>query len=97
MKNTKTEAKKLVFLITDGFSNGNDPRNVANLLKSQGVEIFTFGIQMGNIKELQDIASEPVIDHCYFLQSFMEFRILARKALHRGKFILLYTVNHDKL
>lgn len=44
---------QVVFLVTDGFSNGGDPKPVARKLKSRGVTIFTFGIKNGNVKELQ--------------------------------------------
>lgn len=77
--------KKAVFLITDGFSNGGDPRPAANLLKSAGATIFTFGIRTGNVQELHDIASFPGYMHSYFLDSFAEFEAFARRALHRGK------------
>lgn len=74
-----------MFLITDGFSNGGDPRPAANLLKDAGATIFTFGIRTGNIDELHDIASSPKDTYSYFLDSFMEFEALIRRALHRGK------------
>ncbi|XP_047361548.1 sushi, von Willebrand factor type A, EGF and pentraxin domain-containing protein 1-like isoform X4 [Vespa velutina] len=84
-------AKKVIFLITDGFSNGGDPRPVADLLKNAGVMIFTFGIRTGNVKELHDIASNPEYTHSYFLDSFAEFEALARRALHHdlktGKYV----------
>ncbi|XP_076634348.1 sushi, von Willebrand factor type A, EGF and pentraxin domain-containing protein 1 [Colletes latitarsis] len=84
-------AEKAVFLITDGFSNGGDPRPAANLLKSVGATIFTFGIRTGNVQELHDIASLPEYTHSYFLDSFAEFEALARRALHRdlgsGKYV----------
>nr|XP_050859532.1 sushi, von Willebrand factor type A, EGF and pentraxin domain-containing protein 1-like isoform X2 [Vespula vulgaris] len=84
-------AKKVIFLITDGFSNGGDPRPVADLLKNAGVMIFTFGIRTGNVKELHDIASNPGYTHSYFLDSFAEFEALARRALHHdlktGKYV----------
>ncbi|XP_076231899.1 sushi, von Willebrand factor type A, EGF and pentraxin domain-containing protein 1 isoform X3 [Calliopsis andreniformis] len=87
----RPNAKKAVFLITDGFSNGGDPRPAANLLKSAGATIFTFGIRTGNVQELYDIASFPGYSHSYFLNSFAEFEALARRALHRdlrtGKYI----------
>ncbi|KZC10086.1 Sushi, von Willebrand factor type A, EGF and pentraxin domain-containing protein 1 [Dufourea novaeangliae] len=84
-------ARKAIFLITDGFSNGGDPRPAANLLKSAGATIFTFGIRTGNVQELHDIASFPGYTHSYFLDSFAEFEALARRALHRdlrtGKYV----------
>ncbi|XP_053975953.1 sushi, von Willebrand factor type A, EGF and pentraxin domain-containing protein 1-like [Hylaeus volcanicus] len=87
----RENAVKAVFLITDGFSNGGDPRPAANLLKSVGATIFTFGIRTGNVQELHDIASIPGFSHSYFLDSFAEFEALARRALHRdlrtGKYI----------
>lgn len=76
-------ANKVVFLITDGFSNGGDPRAAANLVKNTGATIFTFGIRTGNVEELHDIASSPGYTHSYLLDSFAEFEALARRALHR--------------
>lgn len=77
-------ANKVVFLITDGFSNGGDPRPAADLLKNTGATVFTFGIRTGNVEELHDIASHPGYTHSYLLDSFAEFEALARRALHRG-------------
>lgn len=74
----------MVFLITDGFSNGGDPRPAANLVKNTGATVFTFGIRTGNVEELHDIASPPGYTHSYLLDSFAEFEALARRALHRG-------------
>ncbi|KAJ8676666.1 hypothetical protein QAD02_012453 [Eretmocerus hayati] len=83
LKSSRTDAEKVVFLVTDGFSNGGDPRSPARLLKDFGATIFTFGIQTGNIDELRDIASEPSYAYNYLLNSFSELEILARKAVHR--------------
>ena len=79
-------SSKAVFLITDGYSNGGDPRPAANVLKSKelGVTVFTFGIRNGNVKELRDMASEPKDEHTFILDSFDEFEALARRALHEG-------------
>ncbi|XP_071636943.1 sushi, von Willebrand factor type A, EGF and pentraxin domain-containing protein 1 [Temnothorax longispinosus] len=86
-------ASKVVFLITDGFSNGGDPRPAADLLKNTGATVFTFGIRTGNVEELHDIASHPGYTHSYFLDSFAEFEALARRALHRdlktGQYVAL--------
>ncbi|XP_066469620.1 sushi, von Willebrand factor type A, EGF and pentraxin domain-containing protein 1 isoform X1 [Tiliqua scincoides] len=78
----RTNATKVIFLITDGYSNGGDPRPIAASLREFGVEIFTFGIWQGNIRELNDMASHPKEEHCYLLHSFVEFEALARRALH---------------
>ncbi|XP_043472287.1 sushi, von Willebrand factor type A, EGF and pentraxin domain-containing protein 1-like isoform X2 [Leptopilina heterotoma] len=91
LEKSRNETKKAVFLITDGYSNGGDPRAAAQLLKESGVTIFTFGIGTGNVEELFDIASEPGHMHSYLLDSFSEFDALARRALHRdlkaGKYV----------
>ncbi|XP_061487863.1 sushi, von Willebrand factor type A, EGF and pentraxin domain-containing protein 1 isoform X2 [Rhineura floridana] len=79
---SRANASKVIFLITDGYSNGGDPRPIAASLREFGVEIFTFGIWQGNIRELNDMASHPKEEHCYLLHSFAEFEALARRALH---------------
>ena len=54
-------SSKAVFLITDGYSNGGDPRPAAELLKTQlGVHIFTFGIRNGNVKVMNWIDVLPI-------------------------------------
>lgn len=85
LSNSRENATRVIFLITDGYSNGGDPRPVAALLRAQGVEIFTFGIWQGNIRELNDMASHPKEEHCYLLHNFAEFEALARRALHEGE------------
>uniref|UniRef100_A0A8C0BA79 Sushi, von Willebrand factor type A, EGF and pentraxin domain-containing protein 1 n=1 Tax=Buteo japonicus TaxID=224669 RepID=A0A8C0BA79_9AVES len=82
LQHARGNATKVIFLITDGYSNGGDPRPIAASLREFGVEIFTFGIWQGNIRELNDMASHPKEDHCYLLHSFTEFEALARRALH---------------
>lgn len=82
---SRANATKVIFLITDGYSNGGDPRPVAAALRERGVEIFTLGIWQGNIKELHDMASEPKEQHCYLVPNFAEFEALARRALHEGE------------
>ncbi|CAG05763.1 unnamed protein product, partial [Tetraodon nigroviridis] len=82
LRTSRTNATKVIFLITDGYSNGGDPRPVAAALRERGVEIFTLGIWQGNIKELHDMASEPKEQHCYLVPNFAEFEALARHALH---------------
>lgn len=85
MQFSRASSSKAVFLITDGYSNGGDPRPTAEKLKTDaGVEIFTFGIRNGNVKELRSMASEPKDEHCFILESFAEFEALARRALHEG-------------
>lgn len=85
LRSSRSDAAKVVFLVTDGFSNGGDPRPVAKMLKDLGAIILTFGIRTGNVQELHDVASEPGYTHSYLLDSFVEFEAMARRALHRGK------------
>ncbi|KAG7461968.1 hypothetical protein MATL_G00196770 [Megalops atlanticus] len=82
LRHSRQNATKVIFLITDGYSNGGDPRPVAASLRALGVEIFTFGIWQGNIRELNDMASHPKEEHCYLVHNFAEFEALARRALH---------------
>ncbi|XP_075228633.1 sushi, von Willebrand factor type A, EGF and pentraxin domain-containing protein 1-like isoform X2 [Lycorma delicatula] len=80
--NSRSGAHCALFLVTDGFSNGGDPRPVAKELRASGVTIFTFGISTGNRAELYDMASVPGHEHSFLLDSFNEFEALARRALH---------------
>ncbi|XP_053271757.1 sushi, von Willebrand factor type A, EGF and pentraxin domain-containing protein 1 [Pleuronectes platessa] len=82
LRHSRSNATKAIFLITDGYSNGGDPRPVAAALRERGVEIFTLGIWQGNIRELHDMASHPKDQHCYLVHNFAEFEALARHALH---------------
>lgn len=84
-ENSRNTSKKVLFLITDGFSNGGDPIPLANQLKKQQVTIFTIGIQNGNYKELYELSTAPGELFSYLLDSFQEFESLARRALHVGK------------
>lgn len=45
---------KTIFLVTDGHSDGGDPRAVATDLKNMGVRIFTFGVRDGNVQVSKD-------------------------------------------
>uniref|UniRef100_A0A671PAW8 Sushi, von Willebrand factor type A, EGF and pentraxin domain-containing protein 1 n=1 Tax=Sinocyclocheilus anshuiensis TaxID=1608454 RepID=A0A671PAW8_9TELE len=82
LRHSRENATKVIFLITDGYSNGGDPRPVAAALRERDVEIFTLGIWQGNIRELHDMASHPKDQHCYLVHNFAEFEALARRALH---------------
>lgn len=75
----------MIFLITDGFSNGNDPVPLALKLKEDNVTIFSVGIENGNLAELYNISSLPHKEHAFLLESFAQFESLARKALHFGR------------
>lgn len=96
LRHARGNATKVIFLITDGYSNGGDPRPIAASLRELGVEIFTFGIWQGNIRELNDMASHPKEDHCYLLHSFAEFEALARRALHEGINVLTSEIYREQ-
>lgn len=93
LRSARPGANKAIFLITDGFSNGGDPRPEARRIRESGVKIFTVGIAKGNKEELWDMSSEPKNETCYILDSFEEFESLARRALHEGMaYIISYTL-----
>uniref|UniRef100_A0A182QJ86 Sushi, von Willebrand factor type A, EGF and pentraxin domain-containing protein 1 n=1 Tax=Anopheles farauti TaxID=69004 RepID=A0A182QJ86_9DIPT len=71
---------RVIFLITDGYSNGQSPIPIARRLRSAGVEIFAIGIETGNDEELADIVTSA--EHRYLLASFEQFETLVRQALH---------------
>lgn len=71
-------------MITDGFSNGQDPVPLAFKLKEDNITIFSVGIENGNQAELYNISSLPQKEHSFLMESFGQFESLARKALHFG-------------
>ncbi|KAI4463058.1 complement component-related sushi domain-containing [Holotrichia oblita] len=81
-KRSRKDSRKVLFLITDGFSNGGDPTGIASKLKENKVTIFTIGIRNGNYRELYELSTSPGEYHSYLLDSFNEFESLARRALH---------------
>lgn len=74
----------MICLITDGFSNGQNPLPVAEKIKTDNITIITFGIQSGNYEELYNISSYPNHENSFLLDGFSQFESLARKALHSG-------------
>lgn len=89
MSKARRHSKKIICLITDGFSNGQNPLPIAEKLKNDNVTIITFGIQTGNYAELHQLSSEPGEEHSFLLDSFAQFESLARNALHSGIYIIL--------
>ena len=73
-------AKKVLFVITDGKSNRQtyEPADEAQLMKDDGVEIFTVGIGGGiDHTELVSIASVPVSTHKFVIKSFLSLSSLS--------------------
>jgi len=93
---SRREAKKAVFVLTDGKSNIGPPPVRASVelrslkwdmdwntdLNGPQLEIYTLGVQNADISELQSIAS-PLPNHTYYIPDFITFRQLAR-SLHQG-------------
>ncbi|XP_077973714.1 sushi, von Willebrand factor type A, EGF and pentraxin domain-containing protein 1-like isoform X2 [Styela clava] len=100
LENARLKSKKVVFLITDGYHTAGDPRPLASRLKREGVEIFTFGIKDGDVITLTEMASTPKESHRLILNSFKEFDMVARRALHSdlesGNFIIDHDSHCDK-
>ena len=73
-------AQKVLFVITNGKSNRQtyEPADEAQLMKDDGVEIFTIGIG-GNVDhtELASIASVPLSSHKFVLKSFLSLSSLS--------------------
>ncbi|KAG4075716.1 hypothetical protein HA402_003541 [Bradysia odoriphaga] len=90
LSKARKHSRKLVCLITDGFSNGKNPVPIAQKLKNDNITIITFGIQSGNSAELYNISSSPGASNSFLLDSFTQFESLARKALHSD-----YKVGHN--
>uniref|UniRef100_A0AAR5P549 Sushi, von Willebrand factor type A, EGF and pentraxin domain-containing protein 1 n=2 Tax=Dendroctonus ponderosae TaxID=77166 RepID=A0AAR5P549_DENPD len=78
----RNDSKKVIFLVTDGYSNGENPVPLSNELKRSQITIFTIGMRNGNYKELYDLSSTLGQFYSYLLDSFKEFESLARRALH---------------
>ncbi|GAB1600780.1 sushi, von Willebrand factor type A, EGF and pentraxin domain-containing protein 1-like [Argonauta hians] len=94
--NSRRNAKKAVFVLTDGKSNvGPNPIRASLEIRSlrwnntwnstahgPQVEIYAFGIKDANLPELKYIASQ-LKNHTFFIPDFSTFSLLARQ-LHNG-------------
>ena len=80
-----TSTMKLVFLITDGESDG-DPKPVAESLKNNGIVIFTFGIDNSHIEV-------SVLYHV----TGKQYTIIRNMIFYKGYFIRrLYRTQHSQ-
>ena len=65
------DIRKVLLLLTDGFSNGIRPGNPANNLRKLGISIFSIGVGPSvSQTELKEIASDPDTDYVFTLNSF---------------------------
>lgn len=77
-ENARPNVNKVIVLISDGLhTRGGDPSVVAAKLKSEGVQIFCFGIGRVIREYLERIASN--LQNVYMATGFTEFKRLARK------------------
>jgi len=53
-------------------------------LIDSGVQIFSFGNKRGNVKELEDMASDPKDEHCFILDSFENIETLVMQKIKNG-------------
>ena len=72
LKQTRSFAKKVLFLLTDGNYNvGGDPAPSAAYLRKRGFEIFTVGISHNvNREKLEHLASLPFKKHVWVIKDF---------------------------
>ena len=87
-----SDAKKVLFVLTDGKSNLQrySPTTEAELMKKDGVEIFTFGIgRHVNDYELVAIASQPTRIHKFRVESFDALSSLSHLISSKYQYIML--------
>lgn len=73
------EIKKVLLILTDGYSSGQ-VSGPARQLKNSGVVIFSVGIgQSFSMQELRVMASDPVNQHVITLGNFTELEHLAEQ------------------
>ncbi|XP_028395056.1 ZP domain-containing protein-like [Dendronephthya gigantea] len=71
--------KKVLVILTDGYSNGQ-VSGPALKLKNYGVVIFSVGIgHRLSMQELREMASDPVDQHVIILDNFSQLESLAKK------------------
>ncbi|KAK7095217.1 hypothetical protein V1264_006656 [Littorina saxatilis] len=67
----RSDAKKVVVLVTDGQSNDFDATHQsAQSLKDLGTTVFAVGVGGYNLRELRAAASDPICSHVLTLSSF---------------------------
>ena len=71
--------KKVLVILTDGYSNTGQVWWPAQRLKNLGVVIFSVGIGSVSTYELQQMASDPASEHVITLSSFTQLSWLAQK------------------
>ena len=69
---SRSNAKKVILLITDGVANeGGDPVPIAINIRNGGIQIFSFGIGNNlNRTQLNSIANRPTASHVFIAQNF---------------------------
>ncbi|XP_071947327.1 uncharacterized protein [Antedon mediterranea] len=75
----RPEAKRALFMMTDGESNDGNPSAAAKRLRdSEDVEIFAVGIgAQVDRNELKSIANTPYTSHVFLIKSYSDLQILS--------------------
>lgn len=66
---SRSEVKRVIFVMTDGYSNSGNPRNAAQELRDIGAEVFCIGTYSGHVKEHLLLASNPPLQHTFLVKS----------------------------
>ncbi|XP_021375359.1 uncharacterized protein LOC110464458 isoform X7 [Mizuhopecten yessoensis] len=68
----RPDVKNVVVIITDGVSNINSQRTIpeAVLAREEGVRVYVVGIGLVDTRELEAMASDPIEDNVFNVQSF---------------------------
>ncbi|CAE1248473.1 COL6A [Acanthosepion pharaonis] len=70
----RTEAPSVALVLTDGVSNIDSKRTVAEAIRAQSsdIHIYAIGIGLADLTELQKIASSPAADNSFSVEDFDE-------------------------
>lgn len=70
----RTEAPNVALVLTDGVSNIDSKRTVAEAIRAQSsdIHIYAIGIGLADLTELQKIASSPAADNSFSVEDFDE-------------------------
>ncbi|CAC5421536.1 unnamed protein product [Mytilus coruscus] len=76
----RPDVKNIAIIITDGVSNINSQTTIPEAEKARdvGIHLYTIGIGLSNLTELNGMASVPAKDNSFNVQSFDELKGLAK-------------------
>ena len=75
----RPDADNVIMLLTDGTSSIYKQNTIseAKFAQSEGIHIFTIGIGLSNIREIEHIASDPWQENSFYIADFEELTDLA--------------------